>query len=231
MDRRNFLAAGGALALSACATPRLGNYEATEVPTPQWRAGDSWTFRRTDGFNGLPRGVVTRTLEAAGDQGMRMVTKDENGRLLDNALFESPGVEISGVLSESGPFSGTFTPRLRKYDFPLASGKEWQQRMTRTDSNGTRYYLAARSRVEGWEDVRSGERSFRSIVVRRTLQLGPHYPPYYGVLYREETEWYAPELRGPARLRVFEWVNPPPAAVGVQFGDYHHYTLESFRLA
>ncbi|MBI4291875.1 MAG: hypothetical protein HY661_10380 [Betaproteobacteria bacterium] len=188
MDRRTFLAAGGTLALSACATPRLGNYESTEVPAPMWRAGDSWIFRRTDAFNGLQRGVVTRTLGPAGERSMVIVTRDETGRLLENALFESPGVQISGSLSGSELFSGTFTPRLRKYDFPLVSGKEWQQRLTLTDSNGTSSYIAAWSRVEGWEEVRWGVRNFHSMVVRRMLQLGPR-PPYYAVLYREETEW------------------------------------------
>ena len=53
MNRRAFLAAGGALALGACAAPRLGEYEPTVVEAPQWRAGDSWTFRRIDGYNGL----------------------------------------------------------------------------------------------------------------------------------------------------------------------------------
>ena len=46
MKRRTFLAAGGAILASACATPPRGGFDATEVPAPQWRVGDSWTFRR-----------------------------------------------------------------------------------------------------------------------------------------------------------------------------------------
>jgi hypothetical protein len=127
MDRRAFLAAGGALALGACAAPRLGEYEPTVVEAPQWRAGDSWTFRRIDGYNGLPRDVLTRTVSAVSPSGIRFITVDQNGATRDDTLFEAPGVQVSGLLSEDGPIAGLFEPRLVLYDFPLHSGKEWRQ--------------------------------------------------------------------------------------------------------
>jgi len=226
-DRRAFLAAGGALALSACATAPLGSAEATEVPAPVWRTGDNWTLRRTDAYNGLERGVVTRTVESATEKGMRVVTRQASGVVVDDALFESPGVQISGTLDEEATASGTFAPRLRLFDFPLASGKRWEQRMTRTDSNQSRYYLEAATQVEGWEEVRVGERAYRAIIVRRTLRLGPR-PVRYGYLHREELDWYVPELRGVARLRIYEWL---VHNMYIEAGYRLNVQLESFRLA
>ncbi len=202
--RRTFLAASGALAVSACATTPIGSAEATQVPAPRWSIGDSWTYRRIDAYNGLDRGVVTRAVESVTEKGIRVVTRHASGAVSEDALFESPGIQISGTLSEDGLIVGTFAPRLRLYDFPLVSGKRWEQQMTRTDSNQSRYYFTASTQVEGWEEVLLGKRAYRAIIVRRTLRLGST-PVHKGDLHREDLEWYVPELRARGRLRIFEW--------------------------
>ena len=226
-DRRTFLSASGALALSACATAPLGTTQASQVLAPRWSIGDSWTNRRIDAYNGLDRGVVTRAVESVSEKGIRVVTRQANGAVSEDALYESPGIQISGTLSEDGYVAGTFDPRLRRYDFPLVSGKRWEQQLTRTDSNQSRYYLAASTRVEGWEEVLIGGRAHRAIIVRRTLRLGPT-PPYDADLHREELEWYVPELRTGARLRIFEW---EVFLYHVEPGYRLNVQLESFTLA
>lgn len=230
MKRRAFLAAGSALLVSACATPPRGGFDATEVPAPQWRVGDSWTFRRTDGYNGLPRGVLTRTVESVDRNGIRFVTRNEAGAVLDEALFESPGVELSGTLSEDGPVRGQFTPPLRMVDYPLASGKEWRQSLTRTDANGFRTAMSVSVRVEGWEEARALDKSYRALVIRRNLMLGPK-DSFSGILYREEVEWYVPALRGAARMQVTEFIASRRIVHAWIPGDRFLYALEIFRLA
>jgi hypothetical protein len=229
MKRRTFLSAGGALLLSACAAPPRGGLEATEVPAPQWRVGDSWTFRRTDGFNGVPRGVLTRTVESVDQAGIRFVTRNETGNVLDEALFESPGIELSGTLSEDGPVRGVFTPHLRMHDFPLVSGKQWRQSLVRTDANGFRTPMTVSMRVEGWEEARAGDKNYRALVIRRNLVLGPK-DPFHGILHREEIEWYVPELRGAARMQVTEFIDTRRMLHAWYPGDRFLYALEMFRL-
>lgn len=235
MKRRTFLTAGSALVLSACATPPRGGFDATEVPAPQWRVGDSWTFRRTDGYNGVPRGVLTRSVESVDQNGIGFVTRNEAGSVLDEALFESPGIEISGTLSEDGPVKGVFTPPLRMVDYPLASGKEWRQSLVRTDANGFRTPMTASVRIEGWEQARAGDKSYRALVIRRNFILGPNNAfigsMYYGILHREEVEWYVPELRGAARMQVTEFINTRRTRHAWVSGDRFLYALEMFRLA
>ena len=232
MKRRTFLAAGSALLLSACATPPRGSFDATVVPAPQWRVGDSWTFRRTDGYNGVPRGVLTRLVESVDKNGIRFVTRNEVGSVLDEAQFESPGIEISGTLSEDGPVKGVFSPHLRVVDYPLVSGKEWRQSIIRTDANGFRTPMAASVRIEGWEQARAGGKSYRALIVRRNFVLGEKDPfvgsSFSGILHREEVEWYVPELRGAARIQVTEFILTRHAWIP---GDRFLYALENFRLA
>jgi len=229
VKRRAFLTAAGALAVSACATPPLGAFLAAEVPAPAWRAGDRWTYRRTDGYNGLARGILTRIVESADAGGLRFVTRDETGIVLDDARFGSPGLQVAGTLSEDGPVRGAFTPPLRMYDFPLVSGKHWRQSLVRTDAWGFRTFMRASVRVEGWEDRRVGDGTYRSIAIRRNLVLGPK-DEFSGTLYREELEWYAPELRGAAHKRTDEMIDAEDEMFGWLPGDRFVYALESFRL-
>lgn len=231
MDRRTFLAAGGALALTACATPPRGVYDVTAVSAPQWRPGDSWTFRRTDGYNKLPRGVLTRTVEGITPQGIRFITRDEVGRPLYEGLFEPAGVELAGTLSEDGPVRGTFTPPLVIYDFPLTAGKQWQQTIVRVDGNGFRTRMTTSMRVEGWEDIRTADKSYRALIIHRRFNLGPK-DSFTGPMYRDELEWYAPELRGPVHMLTDEWfLERRDWFLGaIMPGDRFVYELQSFRL-
>ena len=200
------------------------------VEAPQWRLGDSWTFRRIDGYNGLPRNVLTRTVSAISPSGIRFVTADENGAVHDDALFDAPGVQVSGTLSEDGPIAGLFEPRLVTYDFPLHSGKEWGQHLYRIYGSGFRTFMTASSRAEGWEDVSAGNRTYRALVIHRQYNLGPRdsFTPDRP-LQREEFEWYAPELRGPVSMRTYEWYAAPPGR-RIWPGYRFDYALESFRL-
>lgn len=191
--------------LAGCATPRLGTYEATAVPAPSWRVGDGWTYGRTDFYTRLDAGAVMREVVAVGPSGLRVLTRTLQGQLLDDATYSSSGIEISGNLSEDSPsVAGMLDPPFQRYAFPLASGKQWRQSMTRTDANGSRYPLSASTRVEGWETVSAGGRDVGAILIRRSFNLGPK-DPFHGTLYRDELEWYAPELRGSARLQIEEW--------------------------
>lgn len=235
MKRRTFLLSAGALALAGCAVrPKpLGVYDITEVEAPVYRVGDRWTYRRTDGYNGLPRGILTRAVTAVGDDGISIQTKDEHGRLIDDAQFVEPGLQLAGTFSEDGPITGRCNPPYRKYDFPLVSGKRWQQSfyLQRTDPWGVRNYVTASLYAEGWEDIEIAGKPYRAIIVRRSLNLGEK-SFFEGTMYRYETEWYAPALRGFVRMETREEYYRQRAQVmgGSENGDRFIYELQSFEL-
>ncbi len=202
--RRAFLLAGGAALLGACAPRPVGVHQATEVPAPTWRVHDRWTYRRTDLYRGLDAGTLTREVVARGADGvLQVVTRDQAGRVLDDARFTAPGLLVSGTLSEDGPVAGSFAPPIELYAFPLASGKAWRQSFTRTDSGGLRRPGSVAASAEGWETVRAAGREHRALAIRRRWNLGPK-DSFHGELFRSELEWYAPEVGGAVRLSVSE---------------------------
>jgi hypothetical protein len=235
MKRREFLIAGSGVLLSACAPSKpLGVYETTEVPAPKFRAGQEWVHRRTDGFNQLPRGVLTRRVEEANADRIRMVTTDENGRILDDAVFSSPGVQHSGTLSEEGPIIGRIQTAWRRYDFPLVAGKRWQDRfyIDRTDGQGGRNFVQLSTWVEGWEEVELDGRMHRALIIRRDWNLDRR-SFWQGTLYRRETEWYAPAIAAPVRwVTREEYIEAYRVSLfsSLAQGDWFIYRLESFKL-
>jgi len=206
MQRRTFLLATAA-ALAGCATrpSTRGTYETTEVPAPVYNVGDRWTYRRTDGYNGLPRGILTRTVERTDKEGLRIVTRDEHGSVIEDAVYTAPGIKQAGTFSEDGPMVGRCVPPYREYDFPLVAGKRWRDAfyLERSDPGGNRNYVMVSSAAEGWEDVQVGDRSFHALVLRRSMNLGDK-SFWYGTLYRHETEWYVPALKAFARMHTNE---------------------------
>jgi hypothetical protein len=57
--------------------------------------------------------------------------------------------------------------------------------------------------VLGWETVKVPAGEFRAMKVERTMYLGD-YETFRGITQRTETEWYAPDIRGAAKVVVFE---------------------------
>ena len=233
VGRRKFLTASGALAIAGCATRPLGTYETAEVPAPTWRVGDRWTYQLTDFYTRLDVGTVTREVISVGPNGYRITTLTAEGRLLDDAVYTAAGIQAAGNLSEdSQTVAGTLAPPFERYAFPLTSGKEWRQYITRTDAGGFRNPVWTNTRVEGWETIQAGGRTVRAILIRRDLNLGPK-DPFHGDLYRWEVEWYAPELRGTARLQMDEWYfeRRTDYTRGTLPGARYSYELVSFAVA
>lgn len=233
MDRRTFLYASSALVLSGCATKPRGVYEITEVPAPVRRVGQQWVYKRTDGYNGLPRGTLTRKVQSIDSSGMLITIRDERGRALDDAMFNAPGIQLSGTLTEDGPMTGRFSSPWRRYDFPLVANKRWADNfyLQRTDLGGTRNYINVSTRAEGWESVEAAGKTWKALVLSRFFNLGQK-DFWSGNMSRSEVEWYAPEVQGPVRLIVTEeYFTRPGQVVGIpDNGNRFNYVLESFSL-
>jgi hypothetical protein len=230
VDRRAFIAAAGAWAFAGCATRSLGTPEATVVPPPEWRTGDAWQYRRSDGYTKLDAGSpVTRRVAEVGKAAIRVPETTAWGTFVSDALWANPSDMISGTLSEQGPLTGRFDPPLRFYDFPLASGKRWGQQLHRIDSAGFRYFMTLEGWVEGWDTLAVGGRNVRVIAVRREMLLGllpPSLGTNVGNVYRSDTEWYAPELGSFVRLNQMERWQPNRGQFGTAPGNWFVWQME-----
>jgi hypothetical protein len=173
---------------------------AAQVAAPALKAGDTWTYRGIDNYNRLPTGTWTREVTGTEASGIRVAVRSADGSIDD--LFRAPGELASGVLNDRA--RGTMDPALQLMPFPLAEGKSWSQKVIRTDpvSNEKREMLV-RGRVLGWETIKVPAGEFKAMKVERTMYLGD-YDSFRGITQRTETEWYAPDIRGAAKVVVFE---------------------------
>jgi hypothetical protein len=173
---------------------------AAQVAAPALKAGDTWTYRGIDNYNRQPTGTWTREVTGTAASGIRVAVRSTDGSVDD--LFRTPGELSAGVLSDRA--RGTMDPAFQLMPFPLAEGKSWSQKVIRTDpvTNEKREMLV-RGKVLGWETVKVPAGEFKAMKVERTMYLGD-YDTFRGITQRTETEWYAPDIRGAARVVVFE---------------------------
>lgn len=232
--RRRFLAASGAFALAGCATRPLGVPDATQVPPPDWKVGDTWVYRRTDAYTGLDAGSpVTRRVTEAGPNAIHVPVTTAAGTFVSDTVFANPSAMLSGTLSGFGPMTGRFVPPLRYYDFPLFSGKKWGQQLNRVDAGGFDNFMTLAASVEGWETFAVAGRKLRAIAIRRYFMLGL-LPMGLGLdmgnSFRWDLEWYAPEIGGFVSLDQQERYQPNRFQIMSDApSDWYRYELRSFQ--
>jgi hypothetical protein len=173
---------------------------AAQVAAPALKAGDTWIYRGIDNYNKQVTGTWTREVTTAGPGGIRIAVRGADGSFDD--LFRAPGELASGVLGDRA--RGTMEPAFQLAPFPLAEGQSWSQKVIRTDpATKERREMLVRGRVHGWETIKVPAGAFKALKVERTMYLGD-YDSFRGITQRTETEWYAPDVRGAAKIVVFE---------------------------
>jgi hypothetical protein len=173
---------------------------AAQVAAPGLKPGDTWTYRSIDNYNRLPTGTWTREVTGTAAGGIRVAMRSGDGSFED--VYRMPGELASGVLNDRA--RGTMEPAFQLMPFPLTEGKSWSQKVIRTDpfTNEKREMLVT-GKVRGWETIKVPAGEFKAMKVERTMYLGD-YDTFRGITQRTETEWYVPELRGAAKIVVFE---------------------------
>jgi hypothetical protein len=173
---------------------------AAQVPAPALKAGESWTYRMVNDYNRQVTGTWTREVTGVAGGGIGIATRA--GTVSSEAVYRAPGTLASGELGDRA--RGSMEPPVQLLPFPLAEGQTWSQKVVRTDpASSERREMLVRGRVRGWETVKVPAGEFKALKVERTLYLGD-YDTFRGPTQRTETEWYAPEVRGPVKVQVFE---------------------------
>ena len=186
--------------LIAAALLGLSLSVAAQVAAPTLKAGDTWTYRGIDNYNRLPTGTWTREVTSIAPGAIRIAVRSADGSFDD--LFRTPGELASGVLSDRA--RGTMDPAFQLLPFPLAEGSSWSQKVIRTDPfSHEKREMLVRGKVHGWETIKVPAGEFRAMKIERTMYLGD-YESFRGITQRTETEWYAPDIRGAAKVVVFE---------------------------
>ena len=189
------------LILGACATPLPQTPPAgvaTQVPAPQIRPGDEWTYSVRDGFTGLPRPAVRhRVTEAAGDRVVVAVTR-EGAPAEEVQVYDRSWNWLKHPATNMQMFE--YSPAYQAFAFPLTAGATWQARSTATDpATGKRFPVRIDGTVLGWERVRVPAGEFDALKVRRVVFLNYFEPSVREHSEIIETEWYAPAVKQAVR--------------------------------
>jgi hypothetical protein len=175
---------------------------AADIAAPVLQPGDTWTYRHIDNYNKLEVGTVSSVVEAAGPNGVRLVTRSPNGLVNFESTYAGPGQLASGTLSERA--AGAMHPPLQLTRYPLREGERWAQNVVRDDvMSREERETDLRVKVIGWATVKVPAGEFRALLIERAFDLGD-YDPFRGPTLRYEKEWYAPEVKGTVKLEVFE---------------------------
>ncbi|HQR12616.1 MAG TPA: hypothetical protein PLW68_14920 [Casimicrobiaceae bacterium] len=191
MDRRTFLLAAGAASLPACVV--VGGASGPPAPAPVHRVGDRWVYGARDGFRMPVVWDETHEITAVDAQGIT-VWVTQKGPTVDNARTEqwaSPGIVNVGALFDNE--TRRFQPiPLTRYQFPLAQGDSWNQRID--NFNETTQQAGQFNRfvqVGGWVKVQVPAGEFDAILMRVIMRLDDE------TFWRTATEcnyeiWWAP---------------------------------------
>jgi len=163
---------GVALAtLAGCAgLDAQGSGPAAEAPV--FRVGDRWVYRAEDGFRMKTPWEETHEVTAIGPDGVT-VRVTQKGPSIDVARTErwsAPGQLAVGAAYNSE--TRRFATPLKRYEFPLAGGKTWNQwvdnynEATRATGSINRYV-----RVRGWEQVTTPAGTFDTFRIDMTVRM------------------------------------------------------------
>ena len=166
-------------------------------------AGDSWSYRVVNRYNGEVRGNIQyRVDKVDADRVAVAVTSDLPALGLPSTeIYTADGRWIRhALINHDQPVVYDFQQPYPAYDFPLAAGKTWSSRVNAVNpANGRQ----ARVRVDG--DVLGSERvtvpagAFDTFKIRRRIYAGDFDGPRSQTNITE-TEWYAPALGRAVRL-------------------------------
>ena len=202
MDRRTFLVASSASALSACVS--VGGTAGAPVPAPVPRVGDRWVYNARDGFRVPVTWVETHEVMAvsAGGIEVRATLLGETINTVRTERLPSPGVVASGAVFNNDE-TRDFTPPLERFRFPLTFGETWTQNMSNAVSplNGQRPTISRFVRVGGFEKVTTPAGTFDAVLMRTIMSVDDNNPFRWPFQCNYET-WFAPSVG--AMVREFK---------------------------
>jgi len=200
MIMKRFFFASALTILAACSAPLPQSPPAgvsAQVPAPQLRSGDEWTYNVRDGFTGLPRPAERhRVTEASGDRVVVAVSRPDASDEIQ--VFDTRWNWVKHPATNLQMFE--YSPAYQAFAFPLTAGGTWQARSTATDpATGQRFPVVIQGTVLGWERVKVPAGEFDALKVKRVVFLNYYVPNVRERSEIIETEWYVPSVKQAVR--------------------------------
>jgi len=199
MDRRAFLTAVPAAALTGCAT--MAGTPGPPAEAPVVRVGDRWVYRASDGFR--VQTVWTETHEVTSVQGtafeVRVTLAGDGINATRTERWNAPGVMAVGAVFMSDETREFEQPAII-YRFPLTPGDSWTQNLRNPNPRNQLVTTINRNvRVGGYEKVSVPAGSFDALVLRILMSVDENDPFRFPFQCNYEL-WYAPAVGAMARM-------------------------------
>lgn len=172
--------------------------EAVEVPT--FVVGDSWRYRRTDGFNGTTTGGARLTVMEVGESQVTFVS--ERARFGPLRIVTTK--ELNVLTRGAGASVRRFTPFYPDFSFPLAPGKTWSSNVTFPNQHNQVVKATVNGTVVGWENVSVPAGAFEAL----KLTVNSDYTVADSPFFKGQTTsscWYVPSIGRCAKYSFRDW--------------------------
>jgi len=183
-------------AVGGCAgAPGSGSGPAADAPA--YRIGDRWLYHGDDGFRVKTEWDETHEVTAIGPDGIAArITLKGGLDLTRTELWSAPGqVKIGAVYDNT---TRRFEVPLQRYDFPLETGKVWNQwvwnynEFTKEKGQINRYVS-----VSGWEKVTTPAGTFDALKMQVVMRLDETFWRFATTC--NYAVWYAPTAKAVVR--------------------------------
>jgi hypothetical protein len=178
----------------------MGDSPAGEIQRPPLTVGDSWRYRRTDGFTRVTRGEFTFKVTEVGEAQITFVRDSDRIGLLKVVTTK----ELNTLSVGEGESVRRFKPHYPLFAFPLAPGKFWSSNVEFPNRHHRLVRSSANGRVLSWEGVSVPAGTFDALklTVDSNYTVGDN-PFRKGQL--TESCWYVPSIRRCAKYTFRDW--------------------------
>jgi len=194
LERIRAAAAATAAMLLVAACASMEGNPGPPAPVPAYRVGDRWVYHVEDGYRQRFSWDETHEIVSI-EPNLITVKVDIKGDTLNGQRIEkwpAPGIVLQGAVYEAE--TRRFDPPLIRFQFPLAPGDRWTQRVRDLDQPPGPYGPIVRSvSVGGWQRITTPAGTFDAILLRVVMTLDDE------TFWRFPTQaqyraWYSPEV-------------------------------------
>ena len=196
LERIRAGAAAMAAAAFVIACASLEGNPGPPAPAPTYHVGDRWVYHVEDGYR--QRFSWDETHEVISiEPNLITIRVDIKGDTLNGTRIEklsAPGIVLQGAVYEAE--TRRFDPPLIRFQFPMAPGDRWTQRMRdlNREDEGNPYGPIVRSvSVGGWQKITTPAGTFDAILLNIVMTLDDETFWRYPTLCQYRA-WYAPEV-------------------------------------
>ena len=214
-------------ALAGCAAGLNSAGSGPSAEPPVYRVGDRWVYHGEDGFRVKTVWDETHEVMAIGADGItvRITVKGPSIDVTRTEIWSAPGLVKVGAVYDNE--TRRFAVPLQRYEFPLADGKVWNQRVdnyneaTKATGNLNRYV-----RVGGWGKVTTPAGTFDAISMQVVMRLDDEEFWRWGTDCNYAV-WYAPAVRAMVKTDREAWYREKGDSLdGMQQVRTQHGTID-----